>query len=328
MSNRFTRNIQNVEEIQNLPLYTNDQNDLISTDNMVYVRHNNAYEPILNKGVLGTGLTPEDVNKINSIIDERFKGYTQDAIKELNNDTITDLEQSVLNFIADRMGGLKFNQDGFKTSLNEVIKKLQNDEIADVQNLQREIEYIFDENNKSTSKKIDEVKSELSDVIDEKIASQSTKNNDPTFINGKKNIFLRGINSENNQLILQDEINLYSLNDLNKNNFGVYVNDKKVDANISKNPRVSLTDGKKIYGYTLYFIDLPEKRRELDDIIITYNDKPVFLWNGYEQDQTVQRINEYIDDLNKNLNTFDENEKYLKSIIDKLEQRIEKLENQ
>ena len=177
MSNRFTRNIQNVDNIQNLPLYTNVQNDLISTDNMVYVRHNNAYEPILNKGVLGSGLTPEDVDRIKGIIDDKFKGYTEGAIKELNNDEITELEQSILNLIGDRLGGLKFDQDGFKTSLNEVLKRLELSEIADVQNLQREIEYAFDENNKSTSKKIDEVKSELSKMIDEKVGQVQTEDN-------------------------------------------------------------------------------------------------------------------------------------------------------
>lgn len=177
MSNRFTRNIQNVDNIQNLPLYTNVQNDLISTDNMVYVRHNNAYEPILNKGVLGSGLTPEDVDRINGLIDDKFKGYTEGAIKELNDNDITELEQGILNLIADRLGGLKFDQDGFKTSLNEVLKKLELDEIADVQNLQREIEYIFDENNKSTSKKIDDVKSELSQMIDEKVGQVQTEDN-------------------------------------------------------------------------------------------------------------------------------------------------------
>lgn len=177
MSNRFTRNIQNVDNIQNLPLYTNVQNDLISTDNMVYVRHNNAYEPILNKGVLGTGLTPEDVDRIKGIIDDKFKGYTEGAIKELNNDEITELEQSILNLIGDRLGGLKFDQDGFKTSLNEVLKRLEQSEIADVQNLQREIEYAFDENNKSTSKKIDDVKSEMSQLIDEKIGQVQIEDN-------------------------------------------------------------------------------------------------------------------------------------------------------
>ena len=177
MSNRFTRNIQNVDNIQNLPLYTNDQNDLVSTKDMVYVRHNNAYEPILNKGVLGSGLTPEDVDRINGLIDDKFKGYTEGAIKELNDNDITELEQGILNLIADRLGGLKFDQDGFKTSLNEVLKKLELDEIADVQNLQREIEYIFDENNKSTSKKIDDVKSELSQMIDEKVGQVQTEDN-------------------------------------------------------------------------------------------------------------------------------------------------------
>jgi len=177
MSNRFTRNIQNVENIQNLPLYTNDQNDLVSTKDMVYVRHNNAYEPILNKGVLGSGLTPEDVDRINGLIDDKFKGYTEGAIKELNDNDITELEQGILNLIADRLGGLKFDQDGFKTSLNEVLKTLEQSEIADVQNLQREIEYAFDENNKSTSKKIDEVKSELSQLIDEKVGQVQTEDN-------------------------------------------------------------------------------------------------------------------------------------------------------
>lgn len=188
MSNRFTRNIQNVENIQNLPLYTNDQNDLVSTKDMVYVRHNNAYEPILNKGVLGSGLTPEDVDRINGLIDDKFKGYTEGAIKELNDNDITELEQGILNLIADRLGGLKFDQDGFKTSLNEVLKRLEQSEIADVQNLQREIEYIFDENNKSTSKKIDDVKSELSQMIDEKVGQVQTEDNPIISIESEYNV--------------------------------------------------------------------------------------------------------------------------------------------
>ena len=211
MSNRFTRNIQNVDNIQNLPLYTNVQNDLISTDNMVYVRHNNAYEPILNKGVLGTGLTPEDVDRIKGIIDNKFKDYTEGAIKELNNDEITELEQSILNLIGDRLGGLKFDQDGFKTSLNEVLKKLELDEIADVQNLQREIEYAFDENNKSTSKKIDEVKSELSQMIDEKVQAQPVEDN--PIINFVDNVSLNKDDSHGHSLIVytNEEINMNDL---------------------------------------------------------------------------------------------------------------------
>lgn len=199
MSNRFTRNIQNVQEIENLPLYTNDQNDLVSTKEMVYVRHNNAYEPILNKGVLGSGLTPEDINRINGLIDDKFKGNTEGAIKELNNDEITELEQAILNLIGDKLGGLKFDQDGFKTSLNEVLKKLELDEISDVQNLQREIEYAFDENNKSTSKKIDDVKKELSQLIDERVQQQETPIEDDPIISVESNYNV--INNDEGQKI-------------------------------------------------------------------------------------------------------------------------------
>mgnify|MGYP002711929129 FL=1 len=309
MSNRFTRNIQNVGDIQNLPLYTNDQNDLISTDSMVYVRHNNAYEPILNKGVLGTGLTPEDVDRINGLIDDKFKGYTEGAIKELNNDEITELEQSILNLIGDRLGGLKFDQDGFKTSLNEVLKRLELSEIADVQNLQREIEYIFDENNKSTSKKIDEVKSELSQMIDERVQSQSTPvENDNPILDTLDYINL----DENNRITLDkdiytdkeisaEDLKLYELNygDVLQTITGVKSDNLEYDENT-------------LYSYNL-------KLNMIDyssNVLLTYKDKPIEL-NNYQQEYITKKEIENSGMLRNNLN--DE--------IEQLKQRIEKLEN-
>lgn len=309
MSNRFTRNIQNVGEIQNLPLYTNDQNDLISTDSMVYVRHNNAYEPILNKGVLGSGLTPEDVDRINGLIDDKFKGYTEGAIKELNNDDITELEQSILNLIGDRLGGLKFDQDGFKTSLNEVLKRLEQSEIADVQNLQREIEYVFDENNKSTSKKIDEVKSELSQMIDEKVQAQSTPVENDNFIVDTLNY----INlDENNRITLDkgiytdkeisaEDLKLYELNygDVLQTITGVKSDNLEYDENT-------------LYSYNL-------KLNMIDyssNVLLTYKDKPIEL-NNYQQEYFTKQEIKNSAMLQNNFN--DE--------IEQLKQRIEQLEN-
>lgn len=309
MSNRFTRNIQNVGEIQNLPLYTNDQNDLISTDSMVYVRHNNAYEPILNKGVLGSGLTPEDVDRINGLIDDKFKGYTEGAIKELNNDEITELEQSILNLIGDRLGGLKFDQDGFKTSLNEVIKRLELSEIADVQNLQREIEYIFDENNKSTSKKIDEVKSELSQMIDEKVQSQSTPVENDNFIvdtidtiNLYDNIRLtldKDIYTDKE--ISAEDLKLYELNygDVLQTITGVKSDNLEYDENTlySYNLKLNMID------YSSY-------------VLLTYKDKIIELNNYQDKYFTKQEF--------KNNSMFRE---ALNDEIEQLKQRIEQLEN-
>ena len=303
MSNRFTRNIQNVDNIQNLPLYTNVQNDLISTDNMVYVRHNNAYEPILNKGVLGSGLTPEDVDRIKGIIDDKFKGYTEGAIKELNNDEITELEQSILNLIGDRLGGLKFDQDGFKTSLNEVLKRLELSEIADVQNLQREIEYAFDENNKSTSKKIDEVKSELSQMIDEKVGQVQTEDNPIISVESDYNV----INNDEGQKIQitsyayankeieESDLKIITIdNDNNTKDFLLYPVDEIGKEN-NKNYGYSGTGIINGFGY----------------IGIMYKDKILDLKN-------TQFI--YNQDYNTRL-------EYYQNKINKLEERVEQLEN-
>lgn len=301
MSNRFTRNIQNVDNIQNLPLYTNVQNDLISTDNMVYVRHNNAYEPILNKGVLGSGLTPEDVDRIKGIIDDKFKGYTEGAIKELNNDEITELEQSILNLIGDRLGGLKFDQDGFKTSLNEVLKRLELSEIADVQNLQREIEYAFDENNKSTSKKIDDVKSELSQMIDEKIGQVQTEDNPIISIESEYNV----INDDDGQKVQitsygyttkpVEDLKLFVIDEENNIKDFPFNNPYQIE---TENHTITVYTGTGIisgYGY----------------IGTMYNDKILDLKNTqsiYNQDYKT-RVEDY------------------QNKISKLEERVEKLEN-
>lgn len=303
MSNRFTRNIQNVGTIENLPLYTNDQNDLVSTQDMVYVRHNNAYEPILNKGVLGSGLTPEDVDRIKGIIDDKFKGYTEGAIKELNNNEVTDLEQSILNLIGDSLGGLKFDQDGFKTSLNEVLKRLELSEIADVQNLQREIEYAFDENNKSTSKKIDDVKSELSQMIDEKVGQVQTEDNPIISVESDYNV----INDNEgqkvqitsyayaNKEIEESDLKIITIDsDNNTKDFPLYPADEIVKEN-NKNYVYSGTGIINGFGY----------------IGIMYKDKILELNNtGFIYNQDYQkRVEDYQNKINK------------------LEERVEQLEN-
>ena len=309
MSNRFTRNIQNVENIQNLPLYTNDQNDLVSTKDMVYVRHNNAYEPILNKAVLGSGLTPQDVDRIKGIIDDKFKGYTEGAIKELNDNDITELEQSILNLIGDRLGGLKFDQDGFKTSLNEVLKRLELSEIADVQNLQREIEYVFDENNKSTSKKIDEVKSELSQMIDEKVQAQSTPVKNSPIIDIVDNVS-----------ILQDDIYNVSLNiycdeeidisDLKSTVYNYNTEEIKNTQPITPYGQINIDD------MTLYVYNLGVSIEDNDYIIITYKNKIIKIISSFKYDY---------------LNNIRDNQKYINqfnSRIEELEQKVQELEKQ
>lgn len=319
MSNRFTRNIQNVDNIQNLPLYTNVQNDLISTDNMVYVRHNNAYEPILNKGVLGTGLTPEDVDRIKGIIDNKFKDYTEGAIKELNNDEITELEQSILNLIGDRLGGLKFDQDGFKTSLNEVLKRLELSEIADVQNLQREIEYAFDENNKSTSKKIDDVKSELSQMIDEKVQAQPVEDNSPI-------------------ISVNDMVSIIDYNDIET--LELIVNtDKEIDFNDLKVIKKTYNDDSELIEETYQFAPYGSDDYEDKTIyhygtnfnfnitdsyaLLVYKDTPikVFSYNDYAYKFDIKRNKNRINELNKKHSDYDDK-------IAQLEKRIEELEKQ
>lgn len=319
MSNRFTRNIQNVDNIQNLPLYTNVQNDLISTDNMVYVRHNNAYEPILNKGVLGTGLTPEDVDRIKGIIDNKFKDYTEGAIKELNNDEITELEQSILNLIGDRLGGLKFDQDGFKTSLNEVLKRLELSEIADVQNLQREIEYAFDENNKSTSKKIDEVKSELSQMIDEKVQAQSVENNSPIIsVN-----YMVSISDYNDMTTLQ--LIVHTDKEIDFNDLKVIKKTYNDDSELIEETYQFAPYGSDDYeDKTIYHYETNFNLNITDSYaLLVYKDTKikVFSYNDYVYKFDIKRNQNRINELNKKHSDYDDK-------IAQLEKRIEELEKQ
>lgn len=49
MAKRFTRNIDNVEDITKLPLYLTLQNDLVSDDKDVYVKNGEKYEKITGK---------------------------------------------------------------------------------------------------------------------------------------------------------------------------------------------------------------------------------------------------------------------------------------
>lgn len=50
MAKRFTRNIDNVEDITKLPLYLTLQNDLVSDDKDVYVKNGDKYEKITGNG--------------------------------------------------------------------------------------------------------------------------------------------------------------------------------------------------------------------------------------------------------------------------------------
>lgn len=112
MANRFNRSVRGIRNIEKVPFYTNEQNDLLQTlDDKVYVRLSQSYERI-------TGL-PALEEKVDKHINDykKFKKQTEDSLKQLQD----DLEQHV-----DEYKGFKKqtenNITNLETDLNEYIE--------------------------------------------------------------------------------------------------------------------------------------------------------------------------------------------------------------
>lgn len=88
MANRFNRGVRGIRDIDKVPFYTNEQNDLLQTlDDKVYVRLSKSYERI-------TGL-PALEEKVDKHIKDykKFKKQTEDSLKQLQDNFNQHLEE-------------------------------------------------------------------------------------------------------------------------------------------------------------------------------------------------------------------------------------------
>ena len=184
MGNRFTRNIQNVRNIDKLPLNTNEQNDLISDKKgNVYVRNLSSYERI-------TGLKKleDDFN----ILQERLKDFdpnneeVENLIKKINNNKI-ELEKKIKSIqteiteLPNYGNDIKTLDEKIEKEITTLQKELDNIEIQD---------YTQDINN--INKRIDDldIKNYDDDIIrlDTKIDALEIPNYDDDINNLDKKI--------------------------------------------------------------------------------------------------------------------------------------------
>lgn len=133
MGNRFSRNIQNVRNIDKLPLNTNEQNDLISDKKgNVYVRNLSSYERI-------TGL--KKLEDAFNILQERLKDFdpnneeVESIIKKINNNKI-ELDKKI-NDIRDEVNTIDI--PNYEDEINTLRENIDNIEIK---NYDKDIEYL------------------------------------------------------------------------------------------------------------------------------------------------------------------------------------------
>lgn len=157
MGNRFTRNIQNVRNIDKLPLNTNEQNDLISDQKgNVYVRNLSSYERI-------TGL--KKLEDAFNTLQERLKDFdpnneeVENLIKKINNNKI-ELEKKI-NDIRDEVNAIDI--PNYEDEINTLRENIDNIEIK---NYDKDIEYLQSQLNEIDIKDYEQDINNLSDKID------------------------------------------------------------------------------------------------------------------------------------------------------------------
>lgn len=170
MANRFVRNIKQVRDINQQPLNTNTQNDLLSDkNNRVYVRTGDKYEPItgiseiiermndLDKNI--KALTPgQKQNKLFKSIEDEFNALKKryDVLtREIDNQN-EEMEKIKLN-----MNGLSY-QDDYDNEI-QALKSKYDKAIADIKN---SIDELRENVNLLNSLSIERQLKRLSDELD------------------------------------------------------------------------------------------------------------------------------------------------------------------
>lgn len=187
MANCFVRNIRDVEDVQSVPHYTNEQNDLLSeTNGDVYVRTKLKYERItgieqiekdldsLEKTV--KSLSPKTDEQLEAVKDIR-KDYDKlkanyDALTSENNDQakrISDVEQN-LKDLSSKVDNLDFKDETARSDAKDVANKLK-DTDKTVKDLKNRVEKLANSDNQSdsgSSEDVEKLKEDIKKLQDEK----------------------------------------------------------------------------------------------------------------------------------------------------------------
>lgn len=254
MANRFNRSIREIRDIEKQPLFTNEQNDLLSDINDdVYVRLRRRYERI-------TGL-PALENKFSNHLKDynQFKDDTQQMLIFLNNENErqdkmidklgTDVDE--LYKKAKRLKDISDEQKENIKSIKDHIYDLVNDEIVNNEFLNNRINQVKDtlttiqENDKQ-----DKLQSEIDEIIKTIEAIQSDLEESQTIEDMKQlkqsiaNFFSVSSNVTENVAGVKDHVyfDIYSIVDSTEVDISISEQEMNQDGSLSNEKKLVKTD--------------------------------------------------------------------------------------
>ena len=238
MANRMVRSIREIRDIDKQPLFTNEQNDLLSdTNDDVYVRLRRRYERI-------TGL-PELENKFNMHLKDynQFKDDTQNMLIYLNNenerqDKMIDKLNTDVDDLNKKAKRLKDITDEHTEQLKSLTDDL-NDFKDDVKSNREEITRLLSDlsttvNEIQQQDKQDKLQSEIDELRKTIETIQSDADESQTLENLKSFLSVSS-NVTENVAGVKDRVyfDVYCLNKLNlkDNKFTLWISQMDVDGN-------------------------------------------------------------------------------------------------
>lgn len=254
MANRIVRSIRAIRDINKQPLFTNEQNDLLSdTNDDVYVRLARRYERI-------TGL-PALENKFRNHVKDynQFKDDTQNMLIFLNNENerqdkmIDKLNTDVddLNKKAKRLKDITDEQKQNIQSLQEQIYSIMDEQISDREFLNSRIMQVEDtlntiqENDKQDKlqSEIDEIRKTIETIQSDLEESQAIE--DIKKINQSiQNFYSVSSNVTENVAGVKDHVyfDIYSIVDNSDINISISEHEMKQDGSLGKENNLVQTD--------------------------------------------------------------------------------------
>lgn len=238
MANRMVRSIREIRDIDKQPLFTNEQNDLLSDVNDdVYVRLRRRYERI-------TGLPELEKKFRNHVLDyNQFKDDTQNMLIYLNNENerqdvmIDKLNTDVDELIkkAKRLKDISDEHTEKLKSLTSELNEFKKDFDSYSDNMNYNMSEIFNTLDKiSYNDKQDKLQSEIDEVKKTVEAIQSDLEESQTLENLKSFLSVTS-NVTENVAGVKDKVyfDVYCLNKLNlkDNKFTLWISQMDVDGN-------------------------------------------------------------------------------------------------
>jgi len=254
MANRMVRSIREIRDIEKQPLFTNEQNDLLSdTNDDVYVRLRRRYERI-------TGLPALENKFINHVKDyNQFKDDTQNMLIYLNNENErqdkmidklnTDVDE--LNKKAKRLKDITDEQKQNIQSLQEQIYAIMDEQISDREFLNSRIMQVEDtlitiqENDKQDKlqSEIDELRKTIETIQSDLEETQAIE--DIKKINQSiQNFYSVSSNVTENVAGVKDHVyfDIYSIVDNSDINISISEQEMKQDGSLGKENNLVQTD--------------------------------------------------------------------------------------